>query len=95
MFKTIKLCLKEKALSLSLLLFIIWPMAFTYQRKVQIMEIILKTAQSRPADQHVTIYYNLTQIIINQEHNMVKAAKNAMIEIEKDSELKESLGNKE
>lgn len=32
---------------------------------------------------------------MNQEHNVVEAAKNAMIEIEKDSELKESLGNKE
>ena len=32
---------------------------------------------------------------MNQEHNVVEAAKNAMIEIEKDGELKESLGNKE
>jgi len=32
---------------------------------------------------------------LNQEHNMVKAAKNAIIEIEKDRELKRSLESKE
>ena len=32
---------------------------------------------------------------MNQEHNVVKTAKNVIIEIEKDSKLKESLKNKE
>src|SRR6202046_5970313 len=71
------------------------PMALAYQGKAQIMEVILRAAQSRPVDQRVTIYHGLTQVIMNQEHNVVEAAKNAMIEIEKDGELKESLGNKE
>jgi hypothetical protein len=71
------------------------PMALAYQGKAQTMEVILRTAQRRPVDQRVTIYHGLTQVIMNQEHNVVEAAKNAMIEIEKDGELKGSLGNKE
>jgi len=42
----------------------------------------------------VNIYYSLTQVILNQEHNVVKAAKNAIIEIKKDGELKGNLKNK-
>ena len=59
------------------------------------MEVILKVTQSYLVNQCVNVYYGLTQVILNQEHNVVKAAKNAIIEIEKNSELKESLGNKE
>ena len=32
---------------------------------------------------------------MNQEYNIVKAAKNAIVEIEKDNELKGNLGNKD
>ena len=58
------------------------------------MEVILKAAQSYSVNQCMNVYYGLTQVILNQKHNVVKATKNAMIEIEKNSELKESLGNK-
>lgn len=34
------------------------------------------------------------QVIINQEHNVVKIVKNIIIEIKKDSELKGNLENK-
>ena len=32
---------------------------------------------------------------MNQEHNVVKAIKNAMVEIKKDNKLKGNLGNKD
>ena len=70
-------------------------MALAYQGKAQTMEVILKAAQSHPVDQRVNIYHGLTQVILNQEHNVVEAAKNAMIEIEKDGELKGNLESKE
>ena len=95
MSETIELCLKGKVLPPLSPSSTIQPMALTYQKKTQTMEIILRTAQSRPANQHITIYYNLTQVIINQKHNIIKTVKNAIIEIEKDSELKKSLENKE
>ena len=41
----------------------------------------------------MNIYYGLIQAIINQEYNIVKATKNAMVEIEKDNKLKGNLGN--
>jgi len=43
----------------------------------------------------VNIYYGLIQAIINQEHNVVKAVKNTIVEIEKDNKLKGNLGNKD
>jgi len=43
----------------------------------------------------VNIYYSLTQVILNQEHNIVKTAKNAIIKIKKDRELKGNLESKE
>jgi len=43
----------------------------------------------------VNIYYKLTQAIINQEHNVVKAAKNTIIKIKKNGELKRNLESKE
>ena len=95
MSKIMELHLKGKVPFLLPPLFIIWLMALIYQKKTQIMEVILRTAQSCPANQYVTIYYCLTQVIINQKYNIVEAAKNAIIEIEKDNKLKESLGNKE
>jgi hypothetical protein len=70
-------------------------MALAYQGKAQTMEAILKAAQSHPVNQRVNIYHSLTQVILNQEHNVVEAAKNAMIEIEKDGELKGNLESKE
>jgi hypothetical protein len=70
-------------------------MALAYQGKAQTMEVILRAAQSHPVDQRVNIYHSLTQAIMNQEHNVVEAAKNAMVEIEKDNELKGNLGNKD
>ena len=42
----------------------------------------------------MNIYYNLTQAIINQEYNIVKALKNAIVKIEKDDKLKGNLENK-
>ena len=42
----------------------------------------------------MNIYYSLTQAIINQEYNIVKAIKNAIIKIKKNNELKGNLGNK-
>ena len=42
----------------------------------------------------MNIYYGLIQAIINQEHNIVKAIKNAIVEIEKDNKLKGNLENK-
>lgn len=70
-------------------------MALAYQGKAQTMEVILRAAQSHPVNQRVNIYHGLTQAIMNQEHNVVEAAKNAMVEIEKDNELKGNLGNKD
>ena len=43
----------------------------------------------------MNIYYSLTQAIINQEYNIVKAAKNIIVEIKKDNKLKGNLGNKD
>ena len=43
----------------------------------------------------MNIYYKLTQAIINQEHNVVKAAKNTIIKIKKNGELKRNLESKE
>jgi hypothetical protein len=34
------------------------------------------------------------QVIINQKYNIIKATKNTIIEIKKDSKLKENLENK-
>ena len=42
-----------------------------------------------PGDQRVNIYYGLTQVILNQEYNIVKAVKNVIIKIKKDTESKE------
>ena len=73
----------------------IQSMALAYQGKAQTIEVILRAAQSHPVNQHVNIYYSLTQAIINQEHNIVKAIKNAMVEIKKNNKLKGNLGNKD
>ena len=43
----------------------------------------------------MNIYYSLIQAIINQKYNIVEAVKNAIVEIEKDDELKGNLGNKD
>jgi hypothetical protein len=43
----------------------------------------------------MNIYYSLIQAIINQKHNIVKAIKNAIVEIKKDNKLKGDLGNKD
>ena len=42
----------------------------------------------------MNIYYSLIQAIINQEHNVVKAIKNTIVEIKKDNKLKRNLENK-
>jgi hypothetical protein len=43
----------------------------------------------------VNIYHSLTQAIINQEYNVVKTTKNAIVKIKKDDEFKGNLGNKD
>ena len=95
-----ELHLKQKVLSLlftplspALLPPTIQLMALAYQRKIQTIKVILKTAQSHSVNQYVNIYHGLTQAIMNQKHNIVKTAKNAIIEIKKDDELKGNLGN--
>ena len=42
----------------------------------------------------MNIYYGLIQAIINQEYNIVKAAKNTIVEIKKDNKFKGNLKNK-
>jgi hypothetical protein len=43
----------------------------------------------------VNIYHNLIQAIINQEYNVIKTAKNAIVKIKKDNKLKGNLENKD
>ena len=43
----------------------------------------------------MNIYYSLTQAIINQEYNVVKAVKNTIVKIKKNNKLKGNLGNKD
>ena len=43
----------------------------------------------------MNIYYSLTQAIINQEHNVVKTVKNAIVEIKKNNKLRGNLKNKD
>ena len=43
----------------------------------------------------MNIYYGLIQAIINQEYNIIKAIKNAIVKIKKDNKLKGNLRNKD